>query len=148
MIRWLFKNYSKNNLVGSEFIVFETTRHWINFFSIPLIFSLSVSYITGKSIWLVLGILLLNFLNLLIVINTDECVVTTKRVIFKSGVIFTKTLEMNLTKIESLSVEQSILGRILGYGTISIKGTGGTVETFLKINKPLEIRRKIQEYSF
>jgi len=86
--------------------------------------------------------------NLWIIINTDECVVTSKRVIFKTGLIITKTLEMNLTKIESLSVEQSILGKILDYGTIKVKGTGGTVETFLKVNRPLEIRKKIQEYSF
>jgi len=107
-----------------------------------------LAFYLGKNPWWFFGIIVINLINLLIIITTDECVVTTKRVIFKSGVILTETLEMNLTKIESLSVKQSILGRILGYGTVSIKGTGGTVETFLKINKPLEIRSKIQEYSF
>ena len=148
MIKWLFRNYSKNNLVNGEFIIFETTRHWINFFSLQLTLSLMIAIIMGRNMWWIFGIILINLFNLFIIITTDECVVTSKRVIFKSGIILTKTLEMNLTKIESLSVEQSILGRILGYGTISITGTGGTVETFLKINKPLEIRKKIQECSF
>jgi len=148
MIKWLFRRYSKNNLVNNEVIVFETTRHWINFFTTHFFLSMVLAFYLGKNPWWFFGIIVINLINLLIIITTDECVVTTKRVIFKSGVILTETLEMNLTKIESLSVKQSILGRILGYGTVSIKGTGGTVETFLKINKPLEIRSKIQEYSF
>ena len=56
-----------------------------------------------------------------------------------------KTLEMNLTKIESVNVDQSILGRILGYGTITIIGTGGTRESFHDISSPLLFRRKFQE---
>ena len=54
---------------------------------------------------------------------------------------------MNLTKIESVNVDQSILGRILGYGTIGIIGTGGTKEQFNDIRKPLTFRKKFQELS-
>ena len=49
---------------------------------------------------------------------------------------------MNLTKIESVNIDQNILGRILGYGSIQIIGTGGTKETFINIKKPLEFRKK------
>jgi uncharacterized membrane protein YdbT with pleckstrin-like domain len=148
MKEWLFRKYSENNLVDGESIVYQTTRHWINFFTLPLILSLIISFLISRNPLIQLGIITVNMVNLWIIINTDECVVTSKRVIFKTGLIITKTLEMNLTKIESLSVEQSILGKILDYGTIKVKGTGGTVETFLKVNRPLEIRKKIQEYSF
>lgn len=148
MKEWLFRKYSENNLVDGESIVYQTTRHWINFFTLPLILSLIISFLISRNPLIQLGIIVVNLVNLWIIINTDECVVTSKRVIFKTGLIITKTLEMNLTKIESLSVEQSILGKILDYGTIKVKGTGGTVETFLKVNRPLEIRKKIQEYSF
>jgi uncharacterized membrane protein YdbT with pleckstrin-like domain len=54
---------------------------------------------------------------------------------------------MNISKIESVNVDQSILGRIFGYGTIKIIGTGGTTESFAKIKRPLEFRKKFQELS-
>jgi uncharacterized membrane protein YdbT with pleckstrin-like domain len=54
---------------------------------------------------------------------------------------------MNINKIESVNVDQSILGRILGYGTIKIIGTGGTNESFSKIKHPLQFRKKFQELS-
>jgi len=54
---------------------------------------------------------------------------------------------MNLQKIESVNVEQSIMGRILGYGTVTIVGTGGTRESFTDIKRPLMFRRKFQEFS-
>ena len=56
-----------------------------------------------------------------------------------------KTFEMNHTKIESVNVDQGILGRILGYGTLRIVGSGGSKEVFPKIQSPLEFRKKFQE---
>jgi uncharacterized membrane protein YdbT with pleckstrin-like domain len=52
---------------------------------------------------------------------------------------------MNLSKIESVNVEQSIMGRILNYGSITIIGSGGTRETFHNIAHPLEFRKSFQE---
>ncbi|MCX5814164.1 MAG: PH domain-containing protein [Proteobacteria bacterium] len=78
---------------------------------------------------------------------TSEFVITNKRVIVKVGLIRRKTLEMNLQKIESVNVEQGIMARILGYGTVTIVGTGGTRESFTDIRKPLMFRRKFQEFS-
>jgi len=49
---------------------------------------------------------------------------------------------LNLTKIESVNIDQNILGRILGYGNIRIIGIDGTKETFISIKKPLEFRKK------
>ena len=134
--------------MGDESIVCETTRHWINFFNYPLLFVLVIVSLITRNFYLISIVLGVNFLHLYIIISTDECVVTSKRVIFKSGILFTNTIEMNLTKIESLSIQQSLLGKLLDYGTIQIRGTGGTIETFLNVNKPLEIRKKIQQYSF
>jgi|694.fasta_scaffold108730_4 uncharacterized membrane protein YdbT with pleckstrin-like domain len=144
---FLFKGYTVNNLVYGERIKFQSRKHWINFFNLPLILFLLFSLVYFKFL-LLITVLLINLVYLYITIKTDECIVTSKRVIFKTGFFNTSTLEMNLTKIESLMVDQSILGKILGYGTIHIKGTGGTLETFLRINKPLQIRKKIQENSF
>lgn len=145
--QFLFKDYTSNNLVYGERLKFQSKRHWINYFNGW--FLLIIIFTFWSENWN-LGILFL-FLNLIylyITIKTDECIVTSKKVIFKTGFLNTNTLEMNLKHIECLMVEQSILGKLLGYGTIHIKGTGGTLETFLRINKPLQIRKKIQEVSF
>lgn len=78
---------------------------------------------------------------------TDEFAVTNRRVIVKTGLISRKTLEMNLSKIESVNVDQSIFGRLLGYGTITIIGTGGIRESFPNISEPILFRKKFQELS-
>ena len=52
---------------------------------------------------------------------------------------------MNVNKIESVDIDQSIMGRILGYGTIVIVGTGGTKEPFAAISDPMTFRKKFQE---
>ena len=67
--------------------------------------------------------------------------------IVKTGLISRKTLEMNLNKIESVNVDQSIMGRMLDYGTITIIGTGGTRESFPNIGNAVEFRKRFQEVS-
>jgi uncharacterized membrane protein YdbT with pleckstrin-like domain len=75
----------------------------------------------------------------------SEYVITNRRIIIKRGFIARDTFEMNLSKIESVNVDQSVMGRILNYGSITIIGTGGTRETFHNISKPLEFRKAFQE---
>ncbi len=120
-------HYVNNNLLRDEHIVFETTYHWIIFFELKSIFTLFISPILRR--W------------------SDEFVVTNKRIVVKTGIISRYTFEMNLNKVETVNVDQSIFGRIFGYGTIIIIGTGGTRETFATIAKPLEFRRNFQEVS-
>src|SRR5206468_13135286 len=77
--------------------------------------------------------------------RSSEFAVTNKRVILKTGFIHNKTAEMFLSKIESVGVDQTILGRVFGYGSIELRGTGGSLEPFSNISRPLEFRRQIQE---
>lgn len=77
--------------------------------------------------------------------STSEFGVTNYRVIAKVGFIRRKSLEVLLSKIESIRVNQTVLGRIIGYGSITISGTGGTHDLFPYISDPLKLRRKIQE---
>lgn len=74
-----------------------------------------------------------------------EFVVTNKRVISKTGIISRKTHEISLKKIESMHVEQSIVGRFLNYGRLKISGTGVHNAAFDNISDPLEFRQEIQE---
>jgi uncharacterized membrane protein YdbT with pleckstrin-like domain len=71
--------------------------------------------------------------------------VTNKRVLVKTGMISRNTTEMMLGKIESIVVNQGILGRMLSYGTIIVRGTGGTPEPFARIAHPLEFRKQVQQ---
>jgi uncharacterized membrane protein YdbT with pleckstrin-like domain len=77
--------------------------------------------------------------------ETTELVITNRRIIAKFGLISRYTIEINLPKVESISVSQSILGRMLDYGNLQIVGTGGTKEPILYISQPLMFRRKFDE---
>jgi uncharacterized membrane protein YdbT with pleckstrin-like domain len=74
---------------------------------------------------------------------TTEIAVTNLRVIYKTGFIQRRTNEMNMDKVESVQVDQSILGRILDYGTVVITGTGAGLEALPGIANPIELRNSI-----
>ena len=74
---------------------------------------------------------------------TTEIAVTDRRVIYKRGFIQRHTAEMNMDKIESVIVDQSILGRILGFGSIHVLGTGEGLEHLHKVSSPVELRNCI-----
>lgn len=76
---------------------------------------------------------------------TTEIEVTDRRVIYKHGFIRRKTQEMNMDKVESVSVDQSVLGRILDYGVITVRGTGTTegFDPLRTIAAPLEFRNHV-----
>lgn len=74
---------------------------------------------------------------------TTETDVTTLRVVHKTGFIQRRTFEMNLDRVESVDVDQSIPGRLLGYGDVTIRGVGEGVETIRMIAAPLQFRNNI-----
>jgi uncharacterized membrane protein YdbT with pleckstrin-like domain len=74
---------------------------------------------------------------------STELAITDRRVIYKAGIISRHTLEMNRSKVESVDVDQSLLGRILGFGTITVRGTGGSLEPIRVISDPLTFRSHI-----
>jgi uncharacterized membrane protein YdbT with pleckstrin-like domain len=76
--------------------------------------------------------------------RSSEFAVTDKRVIAKVGWIQRRTLETMLGKVEGVGVDQSFTARLLGFGTITVTGTGGTREQFANIANPLEFRRQVQ----
>ena len=117
--------YVNNNLYRDEQVIFETNYHWIHYVSWVSLFTLGIYPLIQSS--------------------TDEFVVTSRRIIIKRGLISHYTLEMNVSRIETVNVRQSIIGRIFNYGCITIIGTGGTRETFYDIRNPLLFRRSFME---
>jgi uncharacterized membrane protein YdbT with pleckstrin-like domain len=77
--------------------------------------------------------------------NTTEMAVTNKRVIIKAGLVANRITELFLTKIEGVIVNQGFWGRVFGYGSIVVRGTGGTEEAFHYVARPLEFRRQIEQ---
>jgi uncharacterized membrane protein YdbT with pleckstrin-like domain len=118
-------SYIEANLIRGEAVVYQAKPHWILF-------------VSWRSL-LTMGLLPL------IDYWTSEFAVTNKRVIMKMGWVSRRVLELNLHKIESVNVDQSLLGRLVGYGTITVIGTGGTRETFHRIAHPLAFRKAFQE---
>jgi uncharacterized membrane protein YdbT with pleckstrin-like domain len=76
---------------------------------------------------------------------TTELVLTDRRIIAKRGFIRRDTVEMNLAKVESLHVNQGLLGRLLDFGDVTVVGTGSSLEPLRGISEPLELRRKLGE---
>ena len=94
--------------------------------------------------WLLLVIPAGILLSAAVTVKTSELVITDRRVIIKVGFIQRHTFEMFISKIESVAVFQSVLGRLLNYGTVEIRGTGGSSESFATIAAPLLFRDVIQ----
>ena len=76
--------------------------------------------------------------------NATEMAVTNKRIIIKVGFLTKRTVELFLSKVESVGVEQTLAGRVMGYGSMAVRGTGGTNEPFHHVANPLEFRRQVQ----
>jgi uncharacterized membrane protein YdbT with pleckstrin-like domain len=74
---------------------------------------------------------------------TTEIAITDRRVIFKRGFIRRDTIEMSLEKVESVDVNQSLLGRLFDYGNVTIRGTGTGFAPLRSIDQPLEFRSHV-----
>lgn len=148
--------YMERNRMVGESIIYRARRHWI-IFKWPIIWVMIVAVITGFCIWgeclsdakyfilVPLSIGILAAIGPFINYTTSEFGVTNKRVIVKFGFVRRYSLEMLLNKIEGIEVKQNIFGRILGYGSITVSGTGGSRDPFPYISAPLHFRRKVQE---
>lgn len=154
--------YIKNNLLSDEKLVYCVEPHWIVFSSgawlillgLIILFSnisaLSMDIFSGFTLRYI-GFLLCFVIGLYWLIQayiyytTSEYGITNKRVVIKTGWIERNSLELLLDKVEGVLVDQSLLGRLLNYGTITVIGTGGTKDSFPFIPNPLLFRKTTQE---
>jgi uncharacterized membrane protein YdbT with pleckstrin-like domain len=74
---------------------------------------------------------------------STEIAVTDRRIILKRGLIRRHTVEMNMQKVESVDVDQSLLGRLFNYGNVTIRGTGSSFEKLTMIDAPLKLRTTV-----
>jgi uncharacterized membrane protein YdbT with pleckstrin-like domain len=157
-------DYIEKNLVPGESVLYKTGLHWIVMIG-PLIAGVLLGGIglalcvggyeargKGGSYpgMIIVGLLLLVTAVVLVGIgfvrrNSTEVAVSNKRVLIKTGFVSRKSIEVLLSKVESIGVDESGLGRVLGYGSVIVRGTGGTFETFSRIARPNEFRRQVQQ---
>jgi uncharacterized membrane protein YdbT with pleckstrin-like domain len=159
-------SYVEKHLIPGEAIQYQTKLHWIvmlghvaaavalELLAIVFLIASFSSSGAGKGApprgVIVLGAFLcfaigaISFTIGLLKRNATEMAVTNKRVIAKTGVANRRSIEILLSRIESVVVDEPALGRILGYGTVIVRGTGGTPEVFEKIYHPLDFREQVQ----
>jgi uncharacterized membrane protein YdbT with pleckstrin-like domain len=142
-------SYVKKNLINNESVVYDAKIHWSIFLPslFTFIFGIYLSTMNPEANIKAIGIIaiiasIVLGLKALIFKTSTELAVTNKRVIAKTGLIKRDTIELNHSKVESYAVKQSILGRILGFGTITINGTGGVKNPIPNIDSPLEFRNQ------
>lgn len=148
-------SYVENNLMSGEKVIYKASIHWFIFVPSITLALLGFLMIAGGrqsgnlGIGAIGGILVLfsiiSFIKACIAKISTELAVTSKRVIAKVGLIRRNTVELNHSKVESFNIDQSIFGRIFGYGTILVSGTGGGKTPISGIDSPLEFRRKAME---
>ena len=107
------------------------------------------------SLWhlIVFGVLLLPAVGLGLILlimayvryKTTELAITTKRVIVKVGFIRRSTVEININKVESIQVDQEILGRMFNFGTLVIAGAGNPQAPIVGISSPMAFRKAFIE---
>ena len=150
--------YIDDILQPGEKVLYSTNAHWM--FYLPAIGAwvaalilLVLSSVTAAVPFLVLACLagagVMGIVALVLTFKawfhrwTTETDVTNMRVVHKTGFIKRRTFEMALDKIESVDVDQSILGRILNYGNVTINGVGEGKETIRTIASPIAFRSAI-----
>jgi PH (Pleckstrin Homology) domain-containing protein len=158
-------SYVEKNLIAGETVVYTTRLHWVVLIRpivLGLLFGVPGLVLLARSIASLgdkngtSGPMAVGGFVLLIVAgacvgrgilnrNATEMAVTNKRLIVKVGVASRRTLELLLSKVESIGVEESVTGRILGYGTVVVRGTGGTPEPFDRMAQPIEFRKQVQQ---
>ena len=143
--------YVDEHLLPGEQVIYTGHLHKLTYF-VPVLAAIALIGIGGWAITSgMTPVAIIAFVAALLPLvwahinyTSSEFAVTDKRVIIKTGFVQRRTLETMLGKVEGISVDQTIAGRMLGFGTITVTGTGGTKEPFANIAKPLEFRRQVQ----
>jgi uncharacterized membrane protein YdbT with pleckstrin-like domain len=140
--------YVDSNLLPNEQVTYRARLHRIIYLLPVCVLIIAIVVAIASASWIAGGVL--GVIGLLMLVPpwirsiSSEFAVTNKRVLVKVGLVRRHSLELLLQKVEGIGVDQGILGRVLGYGTITVSGTGGTREAFRMIAHPLEFRRQVQ----
>ncbi|MBX9826683.1 MAG: PH domain-containing protein [Xanthobacteraceae bacterium] len=148
-------SYTQSVLQPGERIILMGRLHWITYWPSMLIVVLGVALVAlllqfgarGATVaWAAFALAVLFALMFAYAWFTrwiTEFAITDRRVISKRGFIMRNTAEMNMDKVESVKVDQSVLGRLLDYGTVTVVGTGQGLEPIRDVASPIAFRNAI-----
>jgi uncharacterized membrane protein YdbT with pleckstrin-like domain len=149
-------NYIQKVLQPGETLIYRTKLHWLIYARAILFLLIAIAFVAAgyyagtdfQDAGLIAGAFFLLLALIAALIGairraSTELAVTDHRVIFKRGLVSRYTVEMARSKVESVDVVQSIGGRIFNYGTILVRGTGGSLEPFRNVEDPLRLRSAI-----
>ena len=149
--------YIDEILQPGEKVLYSTNAHWIFYWQAILAWIVALVLLIASRMTTVEGLTLACLAAAAVVAVaalywtvaawfhrwTTETDVTNLRVVHKTGFIKRRTFEMSLDKVESVDVNQSIMGRLLNYGDVTIRGVGEGIETIKTIASPLSFRNSI-----
>lgn len=140
--------YIDKNLLPGENVIYRARVSWAAFI-FPIIYLVFIVWLSTKTFEIitffavVFSIFIL--LRIWLAIVTTEFALTDRRIIAKRGFLRQHSMEILLSKIESVTISQPLGGRIFGYGTVTVVGSGGTQEYFKSIKNPLELRMQVND---
>ncbi len=138
--------YLEQSIGPRERLLFEAKVHWI-VYAAP-VFWMIVGVVLAPVTYYISLILtiggLIALIGALIYSSTTDLAVTDKKIIAKWGLISRRTIEQRLGKVDTVQVDQGILGRILDYGNITVTGSGFAPTPIKLIAKPLTFRRAVE----
>ena len=130
------KMYANNEIGKDEKIIVEgRVSGW------ALVPSIIIGIITIP----LFGLGIIIILSAVFTYISTELAVTNKRVVAKTGFIKRSTIELNLSKVESIQVHQGLFGRILNYGSLVVSGAGNPQAPIPNIADPMSFRRLATE---
>ena len=139
----------KDNTIDNNTIYF-TRLHWVIFFwpivALCVAFALYVYIIQLRQVSMFLALFSLLWIAMTwVTYYFSSITIKRKQVILRTGLIVRQTVDIPLSKIETIDIRQSILGSLMRYGALIITGTGGTRHLINYIDKPLTCRRYIEQ---
>ena len=124
-------SYIDSVLINGEHVLYRTHLHWFILVT-PIILCVFM-----------IGVILLP--SAVMARISSEFAVTNKRVIIKTGFISRRAFDTSLDKVEGIIIDQGVLGRLLGYGTVLVRGTGGASLPFKNVADPFLFKRMVDE---
>lgn len=125
--------YVEGSLMRGERVIYEGKVSWWSM----------LPHIVLGILLLYAGVGLIFFIYAFIVYWTTELAFTNKRVIAKVGFIKRSAIELNIDRVESVMIDQGILGRVFNFGSLIVSGAGNPMAPIPRISNPMEFKRQL-----
>jgi uncharacterized membrane protein YdbT with pleckstrin-like domain len=138
--------YIEKRLMNDETILYRAKISW-KVLIWPIVMIIFLIWVSSKihplAAFFAVILSIYFIFQVVLIILTTEFALTNRRIIGKKGILHQHSMEILLNKVESIAVEQPLVGRIFDFGTVTVIGSGGTPESFKSIDNPMELRKQV-----